>query len=72
VVLGNVVLTTYLKQLGACEHLDDKKLKRIIEDNSINALKTIANDLRAETGIEIDLQLPLGRNGTPKSKPSRC
>lgn len=57
VVLANTVLATYLNQLESFDQVDAKKLKRIIEDNSVNALRKLAEELRAELGVEVDLEL---------------
>ncbi|HET6882023.1 MAG TPA: hypothetical protein VFI31_17785 [Pirellulales bacterium] len=58
-VLANTVLATYLNQLESFDQVDGKKLKRIIDDNSVNALRKLADELRAELGVEVDLELNL-------------
>jgi hypothetical protein len=73
VVLGNVVLVSYLNALESCDKIDGKKLKRIVDDRSIEALQTIARDIHALAGIDIDLKLKLGSgNSGANGKPRRA
>ena len=59
VVLGNVVLGTYLSTLESCQRIGDEKLKTMIARTSSEALARLAHDIHVETGIAVDLELRL-------------
>lgn len=61
--LSLTTLGNYLSHLEGCGQLDEFKLKAIVDGNCVQALKQIADDIRAETGKQVDLALSLRNEG---------
>jgi sugar phosphate isomerase/epimerase len=59
VALANAVLAAYLSTVESCRAVDHGKLSSMISEWSSEALERLARDIRAETGITVDLKLRL-------------